>query len=294
MLSRNFLDEVFKLAHDSAENGSDRQKHINLPHMGIIYSRNRQQIRKVPIWSPSFILVLAGSKAIYVGEKEIRCNKGDFFVVPAPSSFNMLNIPDKRTNEYLSIYIPFKQSLLEKFLQLYRSVDAAKIQHTGSISGKGNVQLYASVLHFLEVLHPQMEEESIIEHRILEILLCLVKIYNVFHIFLPMSPSWTKRVSSLILTDPSRKWRVHEVCDMLRLSESTLNRNLRKENTNFQLIIDDIRFSKALTQIQCTSTPINRIAYDIGYNSVSRFTERFRERFNITPTQLRKRGSPAA
>lgn len=61
-----------------------------------------------------------------------------------------------------------------------------------------------------------------------------------------------------------------------------------KRGVSFQSILDDVRLNNALSAIQTTVKPISEIAGENGYKCPSRFTERFHNRFKITPRELRK------
>ena len=74
----------------------------------------------------------------------------------------------------------------------------------------------------------------------------------------------------------------------LYISVSTLHRRLASEGVSFQSILDDVRLNNALSAIQTTVKPISEIARENGYKCPSRFTERFHNRFKITPRELRK------
>ncbi|MDF8428304.1 helix-turn-helix transcriptional regulator, partial [Escherichia coli] len=64
--------------------------------------------------------------------------------------------------------------------------------------------------------------------------------------------------------------------------------SLASEGVSFQSILDDVRLNNALSAIQTTVKPISEIARENGYKCPSRFTERFHNRFNITPREIRK------
>ncbi|MNH37503.1 DNA-binding transcriptional regulator AraC [compost metagenome] len=49
----------------------------------------------------------------------------------------------------------------------------------------------------------------------------------------------------------------------------------------------DVRMNSALTLLQSTDWPISAIAQHVGYESSSRFAERFRKRFGFAPTAIR-------
>ncbi len=258
-----------------------------ISRFGAVNCWYRQRIVKVPFLYPSLILVLSGSKSIFPGNNEVQCPAGDYFAIPAPSKFNVVNKPDESGKFFLALYLYFDSCLIERFRRLYQ-IDDSIIADNASISFKGNKLLDSAIWHFLEISgRPELPEE-LIEHRLMEILLCLVKCTNASHMLLSMSPKWSERVYSLLLSNPSKNWFVKDVCSIFGVSESVLRRHLRKEKSNFRTIIEDVRMGLALSEVQFTKLPISRIAENCGYTSFSRFTERFRHRFDIAPSQLRK------
>ena len=72
------------------------------------------------------------------------------------------------------------------------------------------------------------------------------------------------------------------------MSESTLRRKLKAEGTSLQEIKDQSRLGLGLHLLQTTQDPITLIAEKCGYQSQSRFTNRFKGRFGLTPSELRK------
>lgn len=289
MESQRFLQKITEFARAVVHKRADQQEKFSIAQAGVICCRHRQQIREVPFLQPCLVLVLAGQKILYHGDREIRCDRGNYFAIPAPAEFNMINVPDERRQEYLALCISFDAGLIDRFRQLYNH-GADGLENPNSLVGPGNALLYSTLLHFLEVADLPTADAEMIEHRLLEILLCLTRHCRNPHMLLSMSGSWRERLSSLFMTDPARSWRVPEVCRLLAVGESTLGRNLRKEDTSFQGVLDDVRLGQALAQIQFTDWSISRIAGNCGYQSVSSFTERFRHRFQVTPSGLRKKG----
>ncbi|WP_250206343.1 helix-turn-helix transcriptional regulator, partial [Escherichia coli] len=102
------------------------------------------------------------------------------------------------------------------------------------------------------------------------------------------TPSYTKSVSWQHHPEPGTKWTANKVARYLYISVSTLHRRLASEGVSFQSILDDVRLNNALSAIQTTVKPISEIARENGYKCPSRFTERFHNRFKITPRELRK------
>jgi AraC-like DNA-binding protein len=149
-------------------------------------------------------------------------------------------------------------------------------------------QLDAAVLHFLDGVSAPQPAKAILEHRLMEVLLCLVTVCDASHMLLSMSPGYAGRLQALLHTDPARNWRLRDVCARLGVSESALRRHLREELTCFRELLEDLRMGQALAELQLTALPISAIAGRCGYASFSRFSARFRRRFRVSPSQLRR------
>ncbi|EHR0524136.1 helix-turn-helix transcriptional regulator, partial [Salmonella enterica] len=55
----------------------------------------------------------------------------------------------------------------------------------------------------------------------------------------------------------------------------------------YRQIVEEVRMSCALSQLQSTTLPIGEIALRCGYLSGSRFTARFRQHYGCLPSQVR-------
>jgi AraC-like DNA-binding protein len=72
------------------------------------------------------------------------------------------------------------------------------------------------------------------------------------------------------------------------MSQSTLRRKLQVEGSSLQAIKDRVKLGYGLHLLQTTMEPVGIIAEKCGYYSQSRFTDRFKQLFGLTPTELRK------
>lgn len=72
------------------------------------------------------------------------------------------------------------------------------------------------------------------------------------------------------------------------MSESTLHRKLKSERTSIQEIKDQAKLGKGLHLLQTTHYSIRLVEEKCGYQSQSKFTDRFKKRFGLTPSELRK------
>jgi AraC-like DNA-binding protein len=287
MEHRQYIKQIKATVLAVVQKTSTADAIIPMTNYGTICCRRKQRIQRVPFLQPSLIMVLSGQKTVSNGDKIDSCAPGEFLGIPAPASFDMVNEPDTRMRRYLALCIPFEKGLIERFLRLYPGLTSGGCPKS-ALPVKGNDTLYASVLHFLQIADTPGQDRDLLEHRLLEILLCLVKHSVGSHILLSMSEQWRQRLASLLLTHPAKAWRTQDVCRLLAVSQSTLHRNLQQEKTSFQSVLDEVRLGHGLLQVQMTRLPIGRIAANCGYQSASRFSARFRQRFGVTPSQLRK------
>lgn len=95
------------------------------------------------------------------------------------------------------------------------------------------------------------------------------------------------KVRRLIAQNPGGDWGAVAVSSALAMSEATLRRKLADEDTSFGEILVDTRMTMALAQLQSTAQPVTRIALNVGYQSPSNFSVRFRERFGFPPSSIR-------
>ncbi len=72
------------------------------------------------------------------------------------------------------------------------------------------------------------------------------------------------------------------------MSESTLRRKLQAEGTIFSDLHIQVRLGFGMHLLQTTSLPVVIISEKCGYQSQSRFTEKFKDRFGLTPLKLRQ------
>lgn len=261
---------------------------LSLPHGGLITCRKKQHIRRVTFHEPGLILVLQGVKSIYIQEQHIHCQSGEMLAIPAPSCFDMINQPVSLDEPYLALFLGFNKMLLDRLRQNY-----GEIIHNGRPTASYQLHLsadellYGAISHYLQIVDKPDFSAALIEHRLLDLLLCLINRKPTLHMLLSLSESWRERIYAILLTEPGRKWQVADICAKLAVSESTLRRRLNAEGEDFLTILQDLRLGMALVQIQMTHLPIYEVAIACGYQSASQFTRRFRERFGLTPSALR-------
>ncbi|HEI8866070.1 helix-turn-helix transcriptional regulator [Serratia sp. AKBS12] len=131
---------------------------------------------------------------------------------------------------------------------------------------------------------------AITRHKVLEILLWLTQ-FGIKFVHNEVK-DLTQRVRRCLATDPHSIWTAAKVAESLSMSEVMLRRKLSAENTALRNLMIDVRMNSALALLQSTDWPISLIAQHVGYESSSRFAERFRKRFGFVPTAIRGHQRP--
>lgn len=251
--------------------------------LGFISCANHVYIRHVPFYDPCLIVVLSGRKTVYDRRRPVVCDAGDILTVPAPASFDIRNEPDRRGGAYRALVIPFDNALLERLVQAHELRPAGQRRDIGVLHFTRDEALLDSVRHYLA----SAGRGRLRTHRLMELLLLLADQDTRLLAYALNRDSWGQRVRSVLATDLAKAWNLSEVCKRLATSESTLRRHLSKEKTSFRALLHELRLTTALMRLLQTSQPVYRIAYDCGYQSVSRFSSNFHKRFGLPPRELR-------
>ena len=130
--------------------------------------------------------------------------------------------------------------------------------------------------------------DPIRQHRFLEPLIWLK--YNDIYLSPQEEERPLSKVRRLIQTDLSHPWRSNEVAEHFSMSEATMRRWLAKSGQGFSKILQNTRLEHGLSLLQSTNISILDIALSCGFKSPSHFSDSFRKRFEITPSEIRKVG----
>lgn len=245
-----------------------------------VYSSIKEQhILNVPMVNPMLIVVLSGTKEIG-NNNELTCKAGDLVFLSDSPSINLRNIPSNE--EYFALLITFDRKDLEG-LSVHSS--AKKYYRVG----KANDALVECLQQFVESATWAPERLwSLRKKEIIE-LLCHLGHEEILAMVGHSSVSYKLHDMLIKHTHASNhELPMKNICDELAMSESTLRRKLKSEGTSLQTIKDQTRLGLGLHLLQTTRYSIGLIAEKCGYQSQSRFTDRFKKRFGLTPSDLRK------
>ena len=243
-----------------------------------VYSSiNEQVLLNVPITKPMLIVVLSGNKELGK-ENKILCQSDHFIFLSDRYGINMRNIP--KNDSYFALLIEFDY---EDFKDLPLDTPQKK---SDFIVGKIDTVLKNSLEQFVQMAEwiPQSlwalrkkELLMLLYHQGYQDIASMMGKHKISH-----------QIHDLFHAQHFQDITVEDICERLAMSESTLRRKLKAEGTSVQEIKDRARLGFGLHLLQSTESPIHLIADQCGYQSPSRFTDRFKNHFGLTPTELRK------
>jgi len=239
-------------------------------------SIKEQKLLNVPIAKPLLIVVLSGDKALG-SNNELVCHSGDFIFLADSPSINMRNIP--KGKEYFALLIEFD----------YQDFNGLQINASNKqdcFIGKTTADLEKCLQQFVEV--SLWAPKKLWSLRKREIILLLCHLGHEEILSLLGNPQIKDQLHEMFINQGFHKLTIEHICEQLAMSESTVRRKLKLEGTSVQEVKDQARLGLALHLLQTSRNSIGVIADKCGYQSQSRFTERFKKRFGLTPTELRK------
>lgn len=250
------------------------EKH-ELP-FSVYASIKEQKLLNVPIVKPLLIAVLSGDKALGK-DSEIVCHSGDFIFLSDSHGINMRNIP--KDKEYFALLIEFDY-------QDFNGLQTDAVNKHDYFKGKTTPTLEKCLQQFVESAVWAPKQLWSLRKREIITLFCHMGHTEVLSLL--GNHTIKDRLHEMYVNQGFQELTVQNICNQFAMSESTLRRKLKQEGTSVQEVKDQARLGLGLHMLQTSRLSIGLIADKCGYQSQSRFTDRFKGRFGLTPTELRK------
>ncbi|MGX1925498.1 helix-turn-helix transcriptional regulator [Vibrio sp. NH-7] len=244
-------------------------------------AKQLQKLRNVTMHSPTLIQVLSGSKRLYWKEDAVALTHQRFLLCPASSSLSFENMPEK--GPFLSRVFSFHHLPTESMMQL-------SYEHQGSSDSpllKHNKALLASLDALTSFDLSTMSSETQI--------LWLMPLYQQLAekgalqlLFPSQEASLSHKLSRYLALSPGESHPLEEVADKFAMSRATLIRKLKQEGLQYRELLAEVRLNHALHLMQSTPWSTLNLAQMCGYQSEERFSQRFKNKFGITPKEYMK------
>lgn len=231
--------------------------------------------------------VVSGTKHLVTPRGRHRYPSGRVFVLPRGTQWEVVNDPAPQ-GRYVARLLCFRPELVAQFHRQFGQF-AALPSVQGCAGLAFDVALEDSYMRAVAALESDASSQTLREHRALEVLLLLAEAGIVFAP--PGELGWAERVRRLIGPSPQVDWTVERIASAFATSASTLQRRLAQEGETVSQCLRDVRLETGLVLLQSSALQVSEIASRCGYESHSRFSAAFRERFGFPPSQLRPRPS---
>lgn len=234
--------------------------------------------------SPVLLLIRSGTKVVTTHEGALHLKAGESGLLPDYLPMTMENIPDEPQG-YQVVVLPVPRRVFEDAYACVGSITVPSVRapaKASSMPGEATALFEFCCQPGALVNLPV----AIAKARLME----LVTWFALAGAVLGQRQSVRveDRLRQMIEQDPARDWTLEDAADAFHVSQATLRRRLAGEQTGFSEVLCDTRMIRALRLLHTTMLPITQVAMEVGYDSPSQFAARFKERFGIIPSHVRR------
>jgi AraC-like DNA-binding protein len=246
-------------------------------------------LRNLAIEHAVLIVVIRGVKLLCSAGIALNIKQGDAVLLAGGNSFDVTNIPPAG-GCYEALWIscdpafasndrPLSDRLLAEVLV------RPSVEKTAYTIGDIPSAFISAIIGAAEAIRDPDVSDDIVRHRFSEIRLWLRERGIPWPNF--QVHTLSTKIRHKLAAAPNMEWTTVGVAQDFAMSEATLRRRLAAEGTSLTALMVDVRMTYGLTLLQGTDKPIEQIAHASGYQSASRFSIRFRERFGFAPSEIR-------
>lgn len=247
-----------------------------------VYSSRLHRLHRVKLFSPAICHITQGTKVIIQGDNRLVATPDELIIIPANTELEIINQPAQ--GSFRSDLLLLSPELMAAFKAHYiQDYPAARNMSLCAPMSRGLEFMWGNLLHAISDNLPAKLQE----HQAIGLLLALHQEGLTGPLLIERRYNLTEQVRQIIMMSPAKLWTAQEIAQHLSLGASTLRRRLQQESRSYRQIVEEVRMSFALAQLQTTTLPIAEIASRSGYLSSSRFTARFRQHYGCLPKNVR-------
>ena len=248
-------------------------------HLFCYCSLDRERIAAIRMAHPSIVIVLQGSKEVWVGDHVQVFAAGSVFVLPGGLALDVVNIPGTTgacVYEAMIVEVPGLPAGVPPLTPEERSLSI-----TAPVFGiTPGEDLIEALVHAATAIADGRQGETLKALRLAEVLTLM----RLFPAARPLfAASVSDNVAWLIRGAPAETWTVAGVAAQLGLGASTLRRQLAEAGTSFRAILARERLKVGRDALEAGALSV-AAADAAGYASRSHFSRRYRQHFGTSPT----------
>ena len=249
-------------------------------------AQSAQRLHHVPLYAPALFWIREGTKRLHNEGAPLNCPAGQCLAMPAGETQLMENLPNASGYYQAEVFTP-PRLWTERFLTHYGPQLPTQWQLSPDFACVAELESQLLTLMTLQnSADPLAAARG--EHCWQGILLTLASRGLGAALFNLQPLNLSQRCRALLQLDLAHPWQAAELAARLGLSESSLRRGLRQEQSSFSTLLSELRLACAFNRVMTEATPLLAIALDCGFASASRFSQNFRQRFGMSPSALRQ------
>jgi AraC-like DNA-binding protein len=247
-----------------------------------IYAAQRYRLSTLTVPCDLIVAVTTGRKELHTTSRSITTGSGQAVLIARGTQWDVVNDPHGH-QQYEALVLGFDDVLMREFSE------RALTHATPNIASAQVIALDEALMEALQRTLPGQRTPSaaVMHHRSLEVLLLLQEKGHCFAP--PQELSWIERIQRLIGQRINADWSVSTIAQAFHMSESTLRRRLADSNITLAATVRDIRLQAALGMLQTSELSVGEVAQRCGWESHSRFTSAFQQRWGVAPSVVRAR-----
>ncbi|CCN35503.1 putative Transcriptional regulator, AraC family [Vibrio nigripulchritudo SO65] len=265
---------VIKTDSNAKETGT--QMTASLIQAGHFHAATSQPLRNVLIYAPTIIWVAQGEKRLWWHEETLNYTESDWLVSPASHYLTFVNEPTQ---------LPFHSRTLT-FLAPPPSdwvTESEQQKDHNTMRIKVTPTLAFCFETLFEMANSGLTREA--QKQFLYGFYAELKQAGMLHKLFPHQTTDIKeKLAQYLNVNPGHDHKVETVAEHFFMSRATLNRKLAAENTTFRQVLTNVRMVYALGLMQQSRSQLS-VALSCGYQSETRFANRFKQTFGITPKE---------
>lgn len=248
-----------------------------------ISTRVRHRVTTMTVREDVLITVRKGVKTLLGSTAPIMMKPGESIVLVRGSQWDVVNDP-AGDGRYEALVLQFGDQPINEFDKIY-SGDFPVAPTDSCFAVPPSKAFQQTVERAAQSIAAPDLSQRIRQHRVMETLLLLAE--QGCRLRPRHEVTWPEQLRRLIGNRPHADWTVETLARACNTSPSTLRRKLAGFGLTVGGLLRETRLEVALSLLQTTELPIGEIAQRCGYESHSRFTAMFRNRYGFSPSDLR-------
>ncbi|MDN8618744.1 helix-turn-helix transcriptional regulator [Variovorax ginsengisoli] len=96
---------------------------------------------------------------------------------------------------------------------------------------------------------------------------------------------WGPYIAMLLRETRGQQLTLTEIAQRLRISDRTIDRNLKKEGLSFRLLSQKVRLERAQDLLRQPDATLQQVSMELGFGDVANFSRAFRRDAGVTPKE---------